>query len=164
MSKVCEVCGRGPKASFSVSHAHNRNKRRWEINLQHIHVVINGSPKQIKVCTRCIQAGKIEKPKFVLKERKIKVQDTSLSKARPTVVEEIDEKTGGFFSDQSVVDVIFKKKKKFDDQFNEDSFDDTLDDEEDEEVEKEPVSPDPQIQIVETEIIRDDSIDIYGER
>ena len=161
MSKVCEVCGRGPKASFSVSHAHNRNKRRWEINLQHIRVLVNGSPKQIKVCTRCIQAGKIEKPKFVLKERKIKVLDTSLAQARTNAVEEIEEQTGdGFFSDQSLVDVIFKKKKKLEDQFNEDSFDDTPDDEE-EKVEAEP--PDPQIQIVETEIIQDNSIDIYGD-
>ncbi|MCF7810591.1 50S ribosomal protein L28 [bacterium] len=161
MSKVCEICGRGPKASFSVSHAHNRNKRRWEINLQHIRVVINGSPKQIKVCTRCIQAGKIEKPKFVLKERKIKVLDSSLAQKKTTFAEEIEEQTsGGFFSDQSLVDVIFKKKKKLEDQFNEDSFDDTLE----EEGEEEQVSADPQIQIVETEIIPDNSVDIYSER
>jgi len=158
MSKVCEICGRGPRAGFSVSHAHNRNKRRWEINLQNMHALIDGSPKRIRVCTRCIQAGKIERPKFVLKERKIKVQEPSLAKAKASF-EEIEEQTGvSFFTDKSIVDVIFKPKKKKDEEDIEDTDTESTSDDSDE-----TKSAEPQMQIVETEIISDDGIDIYGD-
>ena len=159
MSKVCEICGRGPRAGFSVSHAHNRNKRRWEINLQNMHVLIDGSPKRIRVCTRCIQAGKIERPKFVLKERKIKVLEPSLAKAK-VAIEEIEEQSGvSFFTDKSIVDIIFKPKKKKAGEDVEETETDTESTSDSDDVK----STEPQMQIVETEIISDDGIDIYGD-
>jgi large subunit ribosomal protein L28 len=61
MAKMCEVCGRGPQFGNRVSHAHNVTKRRWNVNLQRVHAVVQGSPKRIRVCTSCIKSGKIQK-------------------------------------------------------------------------------------------------------
>ena len=61
MSKVCELCGRGPQFGNRISHAHNVTKRRWDVNLQRVHAVVAGSPKRIKVCTDCIKNGKVQK-------------------------------------------------------------------------------------------------------
>jgi large subunit ribosomal protein L28 len=61
MAKVCEVCGRGPRFGNRISHAHNVTKRRWNLNLQSVHAVVQGSPKRIKVCTNCIKSNKVQK-------------------------------------------------------------------------------------------------------
>jgi len=34
MSKYCQVTGRGPLFGNNVSHAHNRTRRRFDLNLQ----------------------------------------------------------------------------------------------------------------------------------
>lgn len=61
MAKVCSVCGKRPQFGHNVSHAHNLTKRRFNPNLHSVRAVVNGSPKRIKVCTRCIRSGKIKK-------------------------------------------------------------------------------------------------------
>ncbi len=61
MSKVCEVCGKGPQTGHNVSHANNRTKRRWVPNLQKIRVEVNGQRKRMKVCTQCIKKGRVKK-------------------------------------------------------------------------------------------------------
>ena len=61
MSKVCEICGKGPATGNHVSHANNRVKRRWLPNLQRIRANINGVKKRIQVCTSCIRSGKVTK-------------------------------------------------------------------------------------------------------
>ena len=61
MSKVCSVCGKGPVAGNSVSHAHNKRKRRFLPNLQRVRIVVDNGSKRVLVCTSCIQAGKIVK-------------------------------------------------------------------------------------------------------
>jgi large subunit ribosomal protein L28 len=61
MAKVCEVCGRGPQFGHRVSHAHNVTNRRWNLNLQNVRAVVNGSNKRIRVCTSCIKSGKVQK-------------------------------------------------------------------------------------------------------
>ncbi|MEE8575770.1 MAG: 50S ribosomal protein L28 [candidate division Zixibacteria bacterium] len=61
MSKVCEICGKGPMSGNNVSHAHNLTKRRWVPNLQRVRALVNGVPKRLKVCTSCLKAGKVIK-------------------------------------------------------------------------------------------------------
>jgi large subunit ribosomal protein L28 len=61
MSRVCEICGKGPGVGCNVSHANNRTKRRWLPNLQRVRVVVEGTVKRMYVCTRCIRSGKIKK-------------------------------------------------------------------------------------------------------
>jgi large subunit ribosomal protein L28 len=57
MSKVCEICGKGPGVGHNVSHAHNKTKRRWYPNLQTVRVNRGGQTKRMKVCTRCLRSG-----------------------------------------------------------------------------------------------------------
>ena len=62
MSKVCEICGKKPQVGYNVSHAHNKNKRRWYPNLQKVRMVKDGQAKRLKVCTSCIKSGLVVKP------------------------------------------------------------------------------------------------------
>ena len=61
MSKRCEVCGKGPQFGHTVSHANNRTNRRFNPNLQAVRALISGRPQRLRVCTRCLKAGKIVK-------------------------------------------------------------------------------------------------------
>jgi large subunit ribosomal protein L28 len=36
-------------------------KRRFNPNLQHIRILLGGSPTRAYVCTRCLKAGKVTK-------------------------------------------------------------------------------------------------------
>jgi large subunit ribosomal protein L28 len=36
-------------------------KRRFDPNLQKVRALVNGAPKRIYVCTRCLKAGKVLK-------------------------------------------------------------------------------------------------------
>ncbi|MCK5879972.1 MAG: 50S ribosomal protein L28, partial [Holophagae bacterium] len=45
----------------NVSHAHNLTRRRWLPNIQKIRVEVDGEVKRMKVCTSCIQAGKVNR-------------------------------------------------------------------------------------------------------
>ena len=61
MARVCDICGKKPSVGYSVSHAHNKNKRRWLPNLQHVRALVDGKPKRIRVCTSCIRSGRVIK-------------------------------------------------------------------------------------------------------
>jgi large subunit ribosomal protein L28 len=62
MSRICYSCGKGPATGNNVSHANNRTKRRWLPNLQTVRIVDReGERRRVRVCTRCISAGKITK-------------------------------------------------------------------------------------------------------
>lgn len=61
MSKQCEICGKKPVTGNNVSHAHNKTRTVWSPNLQKMRAVQNGSVKTIKICTRCIRSGKVQK-------------------------------------------------------------------------------------------------------
>lgn len=62
MARVCEICGKSPRFGNNISHAHNVTKRRWNPNLQRVRATLHGTTRRIRVCTRCIRSGKIEKP------------------------------------------------------------------------------------------------------
>lgn len=61
MAKICEVCGKGPQFGNRVSHANNRTRRRFEPNLQSVRALVKGAAKRVRVCTRCLKAGKVLK-------------------------------------------------------------------------------------------------------
>ena len=61
MAKVCEICSKGRMAGNNVSHANNKNKTTWQVNLQPVKALIEGRVKRIKVCTRCIRSGLVTK-------------------------------------------------------------------------------------------------------
>ncbi len=55
----CEICGKGLKTGIQVSHSHIRTKRTWSPNIHKVRAMVNGTPKRINVCTRCLRSGKI---------------------------------------------------------------------------------------------------------
>ena len=61
MSRICEVCGKGPSYGHNVSHANNKTRRVWYPNLQRVKVLRNKDVVRMRVCTRCIRSGKITK-------------------------------------------------------------------------------------------------------
>lgn len=62
MARVCHVCGKGPRFGHNVSHANNKTRRDWLPNLRRVLIQAeDGTPKRVRVCTRCISAGKIRK-------------------------------------------------------------------------------------------------------
>jgi large subunit ribosomal protein L28 len=61
MSKRCEICDKGPMFGNNVSHANNKTRRRFEPNLQSVRALVNGAVRRMKVCTRCLKAGKVTK-------------------------------------------------------------------------------------------------------
>jgi large subunit ribosomal protein L28 len=61
MSRVCEICGKGPSYGHNVSHANNKTRRIWYPNLQRVKVLVNNNVVRKRVCTRCIRSGKVTK-------------------------------------------------------------------------------------------------------
>ena len=59
MSKVCAVCGKHPSAGRNVSHSHRVTNRTVFPNVQTVTALVDGTSKRIKVCTKCLKAGKV---------------------------------------------------------------------------------------------------------
>jgi large subunit ribosomal protein L28 len=57
----CYVCEKGVTFGNNVSHANNRTRRTWKPNLQVARVQSGDKIIKIKVCTRCLAAGKIQR-------------------------------------------------------------------------------------------------------
>jgi large subunit ribosomal protein L28 len=62
MAQRCDICGKGPQFGNRVSHAHNVTARRFNPNLQRLRAVVEGVQRRVKVCTRCLRSGKVQKP------------------------------------------------------------------------------------------------------
>ncbi len=61
MANFCYVCNKGPATGNRVSNANNKRKRRFMPNLQRVRVLEDGRAVRVRVCTRCLKAGKIRK-------------------------------------------------------------------------------------------------------
>ena len=55
----CEICGKTVQTGMSVSHSHIRSKKQWKPNLQKVRAIVDGSPKRVVACTRCLRSGKV---------------------------------------------------------------------------------------------------------
>ena len=53
MGKFCEVCGKGVKYGNNVSHSNRKTQR--------VRVMVDGTPKRMFVCTRCLRSNKVER-------------------------------------------------------------------------------------------------------
>lgn len=74
MSKMCAICGKKPVAGRTIvrrglakkkggvgQKITGINPRRFLPNLKTVRALINGQPKRITVCVKCIKAGKVIK-------------------------------------------------------------------------------------------------------
>ena len=55
----CDICGKGVTFGIKVSHSHRRSNRTWKPNVVKVKAIVNGSPKRVNVCTRCLRSGKV---------------------------------------------------------------------------------------------------------
>ena len=55
----CDVCGKGVTFGIKVSHFHSSSNRAGKPNVKRVKAVVNGTPKHINVCTRCLRSGKV---------------------------------------------------------------------------------------------------------
>jgi len=61
MARICDVCGKGKQIGNNVSHANNKSKRQWLPNLQSLRIIKDGNTQKVRVCTKCIKKGLIQK-------------------------------------------------------------------------------------------------------
>jgi large subunit ribosomal protein L28 len=74
MSKICAICGKKPVAGRTITRrglAKKKggvglkitgvNPRRFLPNLQTVRAVVKGTPMRIRVCVKCLKAGKVVK-------------------------------------------------------------------------------------------------------
>lgn len=59
----CEICEKsinfGNKLSITRSHISKRSTRTWKPNLRTVKALVNGEPKRITVCAKCLKNGKV---------------------------------------------------------------------------------------------------------
>lgn len=61
----CEICDKsvnfGNQLSITRSHISKRSTRTFKPNLRTVKAVVDGQPKKIKVCAKCLRSGKVTK-------------------------------------------------------------------------------------------------------
>ena len=75
MSKFCYICNKGPAAGRTIARRGLAKKkggvgkkitgitiRRFLPNLQNVRAIVDGRVQRIRVCTKCLKAGKVVKP------------------------------------------------------------------------------------------------------
>ena len=55
----CEICSKETAFGIKVSHSHRRSNRTWKPNVKKVKAIVDGSPRHINVCTRCLRSGKV---------------------------------------------------------------------------------------------------------
>jgi large subunit ribosomal protein L28 len=61
MARRCAITGKGVQTGNNVSHANNKTKRRWYPNLQTVRVMVEGAPRRVRVCTKCLKSNRVKK-------------------------------------------------------------------------------------------------------
>jgi len=75
MARVCEVCGKRTESGAQIARRGLPKKkggiglritghtlRKFKPNIQRVRAEVNGKPTRVKICTRCLKAGKLVKP------------------------------------------------------------------------------------------------------
>lgn len=61
MARQCYYCGKETVFGSNISHAHNVTKRPFRPNLQKVRALVDGVPRRVLTCTRCLRGGKVVK-------------------------------------------------------------------------------------------------------
>lgn len=61
----CVICGKetsfGKQLSITRSHISKRTTRTVKPNLRTVKTLINGEPKRVSVCAKCLRSGKVQR-------------------------------------------------------------------------------------------------------
>ena len=55
----CSCCGKGVTFGIKVSTLIVGATRTWNPNVKRVKAIVEGSPKYIYACTRCLRSGKV---------------------------------------------------------------------------------------------------------
>ena len=55
----CQFCDTGVSFGIPVSHSHRRSNRTWNPNVKRVKAIVDGSPKHVYACTRCLRSVKV---------------------------------------------------------------------------------------------------------
>ena len=55
----CEFCGKSVAFGLNVSHSNRKTNRVWKPNIRKVKAVVNGTPKTVNVCSRCLRSNKV---------------------------------------------------------------------------------------------------------
>lgn len=74
MARECEICGKGAAKANSITRRGKAKKeggvgrnvtgtsrRTQKPNLQKVKAIVDGSPKRIRVCTKCLKSGRVQR-------------------------------------------------------------------------------------------------------
>ena len=57
----CSVCGKGVVFGQNVSHSNRKTNRTWKPNIRKVKAIVDGTPKTVAVCARCLRSGKVNR-------------------------------------------------------------------------------------------------------
>mgnify|MGYP000663995384 FL=1 len=61
----CEICNKsvnyGNQLSITRSHISKRTTRTFKPNVRTVKAMVDGQPKKINVCAKCLRSGKVTK-------------------------------------------------------------------------------------------------------
>jgi len=55
MAGRCDICERKPMYGNNVSFSQRRTRRRFVLNVHRRRIEINGVPRTVNICTRCLR-------------------------------------------------------------------------------------------------------------
>jgi large subunit ribosomal protein L28 len=61
MARRCFVTGKSRGTGNHVSHANNKTRRTWGVNVQKVRILVDGKPKRVYVSTRALKSGKVQR-------------------------------------------------------------------------------------------------------
>lgn len=75
MARVCDYCGKRTESGAQIARRGLPKKkggiglritghtlRKFKPNIQRVRAVVDGTTQRVKICTRCLKAGKLVKP------------------------------------------------------------------------------------------------------
>lgn len=58
MSKVCAITGKGPMSGNKRSHSMRATRRKWNVNLQKVQIMVDGKPQTLRISARALRTLK----------------------------------------------------------------------------------------------------------
>ena len=59
MSRVCAVSGKKAMSGNRRSHSLRATRRKWNVNLQKVHMIVDGKPQTVKISARALKTLKV---------------------------------------------------------------------------------------------------------
>ena len=58
MSRVCPLTGKKPLSGNKRSHSLRATRRKWNVNLQKVRMIVDGKPKTVRISARAMKTLK----------------------------------------------------------------------------------------------------------